>query len=97
MNVARQTEPRHHLTERQIRLRNRLIDLLKERKGQWVERDRIIFRCGFEAAKVDPLSIEFQNAIIRANEKLTRKGLKIVRSEDGAEIYSLQNMEYGNA
>lgn len=95
MNVVLQQSEAHRLTERQIRLRDILIDLMKERKGHWMKRDHIIYRCGFENMKVDPLSVEFHNGIIRANEKLARKGLKIVRSEDGAEIYSLQGVEYG--
>ncbi|HEX2753653.1 MAG TPA: hypothetical protein VHP34_11235 [Alphaproteobacteria bacterium] len=94
-NLARKCPEPNHLTERQLKLRNRLIDFLKSKRGGWFARDRIIFKCGFESMKVDPLSIEFQNAVIRANVSLARKGLRIIRSEDGTELYSIQQEGYG--
>jgi len=96
-NLARKGPEPHRLTERQIELRNRLIDFFKARKGQWITRERILFRCGFETMKVDPMSIEFFNARIRANEKLSRKGMQIIQSEDGEQIFSMQDGSYGNA
>lgn len=94
-NLARKYPEPHQLTERQIKLRNSLIDFLKSKRGAWFARDRIIFKCGFESMNVDPLSVEFQNAVIRANVSLARKGLRIVRSEDGTELYSIQPEGYG--
>ncbi|OIN06110.1 hypothetical protein BFS86_19590 [Shewanella algae] len=94
-NLARNHPDSHPLTERQLKLRNGLIDFLKSKRGGWFARDRIIFKCGFESMKVDPFGAEFHNAIIRANISLARKGLKIVRSEDGAELYSVQPEGYG--
>lgn len=94
-NLARRRPIQCTLTARQIELRNKLIDFLKPRQGEWFARDRIIFKCGFESMRVDPLSIEFQNGIIRANIALARKGLKIVRSEDGEDKYSVQPEGYG--
>lgn len=94
-NLARKHPEPNHLTERQLKLRDSLIDLLKSKRGGWFARDRIIFKCGFESMKVDPLSVEFQNAIIRANVSLARRGLRIIRSEDGTELYSIQPEGYG--
>lgn len=96
-NLARKYPEPNHLTERQLKLRNSLIDFLKSKRGGWFARDRIIFKCGFESMAVDPFGAEFHNAVIRANVSLARKGMRIVRSEDGTELYSIQPEGYGHA
>lgn len=86
MNLAR-------IEDAKITRRDRLIEYMLANKGKWLSRD--IYACHFESMRVDPCSVWFHNAIIRANEKLARKGLKIVRSEDGEQVFSLQPEGYG--
>lgn len=60
-------------------------------KRRWILRDRIMYACGFDRPKRHPVGayVQFHNSIIRVNHQLKSEGLKIARSEDGAEIYSL--------
>jgi hypothetical protein len=88
MNLAR-------IEDAKITRRDRLIEYMLANKGKWLSRDRIIYACHFGSMRVDPCSVWFHNAIIRAKPKLARKGLKIVQSEDGEQVFSLQAEGYG--
>lgn len=73
----------------------RLRVFMRANSGSWIVRDRIMHACGFDKPKQHPVGayVQFHNSLIRVNQQLGAEGLKIARSEDGAEIYSLISMQ----
>ncbi|UCA47611.1 hypothetical protein [Pseudochrobactrum sp. XF203] len=69
----------------------RLRVYMRANSGSWIARGNIMHACGFDNPKSQPVGayVQFQNSLIRVNQQLKAEGLKIARSEDGAEIYSL--------
>lgn len=69
----------------------RLRVYMRANSGSWISHDGIMHACGFDNPKKQPVGayVQFQNSLIRVNQQLKTEGLKIARSEDGAEIYSL--------
>ena len=70
---------------------SRLRVCMRAHSGRWIARDSIMHACGFDNPKKQPVGayVQFHNSLIRVNQQLKTEGLKIARSEDGAEIYSL--------
>ncbi len=69
----------------------RLRVYMRANSGIWIARDYIMSACGFDNPRAQPVGayVQFHNSLIRVNQQLKAEGLKIARSEDGAEIYSL--------
>lgn len=69
----------------------RLRVYMRANSGSWIARDHIMSACGFDNPQKQPVGayVQFHNSLIRVNQQLKAEGLKIARSEDGAEIYSL--------
>lgn len=85
MNAASILLTRLHQLDNNLRVH------MKAGKTLWMKRDSIMRSCGFDSPKDQRVGayVQFQSSVIRLNQQLKAEGLRIARSEDGAEIYSL--------
>lgn len=72
----------------------RIYRYLSQNPG-WQPRDKIMHWTGFPSPKLHPVCayVEFQNAVMRLNERLARERKEVVRwpnfSQDRSEVYQL--------
>ncbi|WOC14993.1 hypothetical protein MP213Fo_04410 [Pseudochrobactrum sp. MP213Fo] len=85
MNAAPDAHARQENRDYRLRI------YMRANAGRWIARDSIMLACGFDSPKRQLVGayVQFHNSVIRVNQQLKAEGLKIARSEDGAEIYSL--------
>lgn len=69
-----------------------------DRKGEWLDRNKVMKQCGFDSPSKAPVGayVQFANSVIRVNQEIAYRGVQIIRSEDALDLFSLQPEGYGN-
>lgn len=68
-----------------------------DRKGEWLDRNKVMKQCGFDSPEKQPVGAyaQFASSLIRVNQEIAYRGWIIVRDERALDFFSLQNAEYG--
>ena len=57
-----------------------LLKFMTRHIGKWINRDRVMYCCGFDSPKAEPIwaYVDFENSRNRVNQTLARNGMEII-------------------
>lgn len=87
----------HHQSKLPNPLDRALLAYFQQRQGDWIDRNLVMSKCGFDSPSDHPVGAyaQFANSLIRVNRSIANSGLIIIPSEDALDFFSLQSAEYG--
>ncbi|MBB3144907.1 hypothetical protein FHS21_001308 [Phyllobacterium trifolii] len=74
-----------------------LLAYFYDRRGDWLDRNMVMKKCGFDSPSEHPVGAyaQFANSLIRVNREIAYRSLTIIRDERALDFFSLQSAEYG--
>jgi len=92
MNLA------HNQSHLENPLDRALLAYFHDRQGDWLDRNMVMKKCGFDSPEKHPVGAyaQFASSVIRVNREIAYRGLSIIRDERALDFFSLQSAtEYG--
>lgn len=70
-----------------------LLKHFEEKRGKWLDRNKVMKACGFDSPDEHPVGayVQFSHSLNRVNREIAQRGLSIVRDEAALDFFALVN------